>query len=194
MNSYSDNELLTFIKTGGTKRQRALRQLYTNADLKSKIVRFVQNNSGNFQDGQDMFQEGLIVLDRNIREDKFRGETSLQGYLYSICRFLWMNQIRKNAKINLTDDHSTMDEVEYTTPEVSVIDDQRKALLRQVMGQLGERCQKVLELWKMSYSMEEIAQEMGFSSAAMARKNKYRCHKTLMNYLKEHPQLMEQLR
>lgn len=194
MNSYSDNELIAFIKQGGTQRQRALRQLYKDQTLRSKVVRFVQNNSGNFQDGQDMYQEGLIVFDRNIREDKFRGETSLQGYLYSICRFLWMNQIRKQSKINLTDDHSTMDQTELVTPEVSMVSEERKNLLREVIAQLGERCQKILELWKLSYSMDEIAKQMGFSSAAMARKNKYRCHKSLMDYLEKNPQLMEQLK
>lgn len=194
MNSYSDNELIAFIKGGGTQRQRALRQLYKDQTLRSKVVRFVQNNSGNFQDGQDMYQEGLIVFDRNIRDDKFRGETSLQGYLFSICRFLWMNQIRKQGKINLTDDHSTMDATELVTPEVSMVDDERKDLLRKVVGQLGERCQKILELWKLSFSMEEIAQKLGFSSAAMARKNKYRCHKSLLSYLEKNPILMEQLR
>jgi hypothetical protein len=42
--------------------------------------------------------------------------------------------------------------------------------------------------------MQEIAEKMGFSSAAMATKNKYKCHKKLMNFLKAHPQVMEFLR
>lgn len=194
MKSIAENELISAINAGGTQRQRALRQIYKDQALKGKVVRYVQNNSGNFQDGQDIYQEGIIVLDRNIREDKFRGETSLQGYLYSICRFLWMNQIRKKAKVDLTDDHTKMDDVETHTPEISMIDDERKSVLQKVVSQLGERCQKILELWKLSYSMDEIAQKLGFSSAAMARKNKYRCHKSLLGFLEKNPDLMEQLK
>ena len=101
----NDEDIIKAIKSGGAKRQRAIRFLYnTNQDLLQKVVSYVKNNSGNEQDGQDMFHEGIIVLDRNIRNDKFRGESSLGGYLYSICRLLWMNQIRKNIKVDLRGD------------------------------------------------------------------------------------------
>jgi len=191
----NDEEIIKAIKSGGAKRQRAIRFLYnTNQDLLRKVVQYVKNNSGNEQDGQDMFHEGIIVLDRNIRNDKFRGESSLGGYLFSICRLLWMNQIRKNVKVDLRDDPITMDQPEYENPEVISMADEKKAILANVLDKLGERCKKVLELWRLSYSMQEIADKMGFSSAAMATKNKYKCHKSLMNYLKEHPQLLEQLK
>ena len=191
----NDEEIIKAIKSGGTSRQRAIRFLYkTNGDLMNKVVQYVRKNSGNEQDGQDMFHEGIIVLDRNIRNDKIRGESSLSGYLYSICRLLWMNQIRKNVKVDLRDDPITMDQPEHNNPEVQQMADEKKNLLAKVLDQLGERCKKILELWKLSYSMQEIADKMGFSSAAMATKNKYKCHKSLMNYLKEHPHLLEQLK
>ena len=63
-----------------------------------------------------------------------------------------------------------------------------------ILLQVGERCKKILELWKLSYSMEEIAAEVGFSSAQMARKNKYRCHKRLIELLEKHPKLKDLLK
>ena len=120
----------------------------------------MQQNSGNLQDGQDMFHEGIIVLDRNIRQGKFRGESSLTLYLYSICRFQWMNQIRKKAQVDLQEDHLKMDEPVRETPESDVVKSEQKELLRMILEQLGDRCKRILELWKLSYSMEEIATEM----------------------------------
>ena len=189
MQQYSDSELIAAIKKGGTSRQKAIRYIYNTKGFSQKIIQFVKTNSGNMQDGQDMFHEGIIVLDRNIRQDKFRGESSLSSYLYSICRFLWMNQIRKKAKVDLTEDNHQLDEVETENPESMVVIDERKRVLNFVISQLGERCKKILELWKLSYTMEEIADKMGFSSSAMARKNKYRCHKSLMKYLEKHPDM-----
>lgn len=185
---YTDSELITAIKAGGTQRQRAIRYIYNNKGFSQKIIQFVKNNSGNLQDGQDAFHEGIIVLDRNIRQDKFRGESALSSYLYSICRFHWMNQIRKKAKVDYTEDQQRLDEVEIENPENMMMGDERKTMLEKILSQLGERCQKILHLWKLSYSMEEIAEKLGFSSAAMARKNKYRCHKSLMKYLEENPE------
>jgi RNA polymerase sigma factor (sigma-70 family) len=191
----NDAAIVQAIKSGGAQRQRAIRFLYkVNQDTLQKVVAYVRNNSGNEQDGQDMFHEGIIVMDRNIREGKFRGESSLAGYLYSICRFLWMNQVRKQGRTDLRDDNSTMDQPEMENPESLSVQEEKKKVLNNVLQQLGDRCQKILELWKLSYSMQEIAEKMGFSSAAMATKNKYKCHKKLMDFLKAHPQVMEFLR
>lgn len=192
--SYSDSEIVEAIKSGGRGRQDVIRFLYGQKDLQNKIIQFVQRNSGNFQDGQDMFHEGIIVMDRNIRQDKFKMESSVNGYLFSICRFLWMNQIRKQGKTSLTEDNSRLDEVEESTPETQLFDNEQKTVLRKLMSHLGERCQKILELWKLSYSMDEIATELNFSSAAMARKNKYRCQKSLMEIVGNNPELVAGLR
>ena len=192
--NYSDSEIVEAIKSGGRGRQDVIRFLYKQNDLKTKIIQFVQRNSGNFQDGQDMFHEGIIVMDRNIRQDKFKMESSVNGYIFSICRFLWMNQIRKQGKMTLTEDNTRLDEVEESTPETQLFDEEQKNVLRKLMSQLGERCQKILELWKLSYSMDEIATELKFSSAAMARKNKYRCQKSLMDIVGKNPELVAGLR
>ncbi len=192
--TYTDKELIAAIKSGSAKRQEAIRYLYQDASLKGKIIQFVSRNSGNYQDGEDMFHEGIIVLDRNIRQNKFKEETSIQGYLYSICRFLWMNQIRKQGKVTLTEDNLEMDSSDQATPEDILFTAEQKEILNSLVDQLGDRCKKILELWKLSYSMEEIANELGFSSAAMARKNKYRCHKSLLEIIQKHPKLVNTLK
>lgn len=192
--TYTDKEVIAAIKSGGPKRQKVIRYLYQDASLKSKIIQFVTRNSGNYQDGEDMFHEGIIVFDRNIRQNKFKEETSIQGYLYSICRFLWMNQIRKQKRVTLIEDHKEMDSTETNTPELLLFTEEQKEILQSLVSQLGERCQKILELWKLSYSMEEIAKELDFSSAAMARKSKYRCHKALLEIIKKHPNLVNILK
>lgn len=188
MKVFTGEELVAAIKKGGSQRQQAIRFIYDQADLRQKVIRFVRNNQGNEEDGHDMFHEGIIVLDRNIRQDKFRGDSSVEGYLYSICRFLWHNQRRKKARIDLTDDPIRIDQVETDNPEIQYVTKEKKQLLQRALEQLGERCQRILELWRLSYSMQEIATELGFSSAQMARKNKYRCQQSLMKWLKEQPQ------
>lgn len=194
MKEFSDQDLVAAIKKGGSSRQEAIRFVYDKADLRGKVVHFVRRNQGNDADGHDMFHEGIIVLDRNIREDKFRGESSVEGYLYSICRFLWQNQRRKKARVDLKEDATQMDQVESNNPEVELISDEKKNILRRALEQLGERCKQILELWQLSYSMEEIATEMNFSSAQMARKNKYRCQQSLLKFFKEQPKWKQWLK
>lgn len=194
MKAFTDQELVAAIKKGGAGRQEAIRFIYDREELRRKVIHFVRTNQGNEADGNDMFHEGIIVLDRNIREDKFRAESSVEGYLYSICRFLWHNQRRKKARIDLKEDPVQMDQTETTTPELQLLTEEKKELLRRTLEQLGERCRQILELWQLSYSMEEIAVEMSFSSAQMARKNKYRCQQSLIKFLKEQPKWEQWLR
>ncbi len=194
IDNWTDTQFLEAITDGGAKREAALRGIYGDNELKRKVIAYVRNRQGNADDGQDMFHEGIIVLDRNIREGKFRGEAPLKGYLYSICRFLWMNQLRKNAHTTQGAEIALANEPDEFTPEITLIAQERKNLLNDLLGQLSERCQRILELWKLSYSMEEIAEKLGFSSPDMARKAKYRCHLSLMELVQQNPEMQKSLK
>lgn len=189
----SDEQLITAIQQGGKARESALRDIYRDTNLQRMVTAYVRNNRGDATEGQDIFHEGIIVLDRNIREGKFRGESPVKGYLYSICRFLWMNQMRKLSHAKPVAEVPIENETDFETPEIQVVAQERKDLLNRLLGELGERCQRILELWKLSYSMEEIAETLGFSSADMARKAKYRCHLSLLEIIRQNPSLTPML-
>jgi RNA polymerase sigma factor (sigma-70 family) len=183
----NDKDLIADIRSGGAARQKAIKEIYNWQNAREKVIAFVKRNSGNEADGQDIYQEGIIALDRNIREGKFRGDSSLSLYLFSTCRFLWMNQLRKNQRVNLKADAVDMDVPSTETPEHTIVNKERREILQQLLSQLGEKCQKILEMWQLSYSMTEIATAMNLSSEKMARKSKYRCHQSLMNIIKSKP-------
>ena len=90
-----DEELVNMIKAGAASREKALHQIYTNTTVKGKLANMITNNSGNYHDAEDIYQEAIIVLDRNIREGHYRLDGSLASYLYSTGKFLWMNHLRK---------------------------------------------------------------------------------------------------
>ncbi len=194
MEGHADEQLIAAIREGGAERQRAIRSIYHLEGLREKVIHYVQQNSGNFQDGQDVFHEGIIVLDRNIREGKFRGDSTLSLYLYAICRFLWMNQLRRKARVELSEDPMPEEEAGPENPEVDLLSDERKAVLQQLLDQLSDQCRQVLGLWQLSYSMQEIAARLGFSSEKMARKAKYRCQQALIKLVKSHPRWEEMIR
>jgi RNA polymerase sigma factor (sigma-70 family) len=190
----TDEDLIAAIRSGGSERQRAIRVIYDWRNSRDKVIAFVKRNSGNEADGQDVYQEGIIALDRNIREGKFREDSSLSLYLFATCRFVWMNQLRKNQRVDLKENAVDMDASSGETPEYTFINHERKAILKQLLGKLGEKCQKILELWQLSYSMTEIATAMNLSSEKMARKSKYRCQQSLMEIIKSEPRWQELLR
>lgn len=190
-----DENTIADIVAGGSRRTKALQLIYQNRALRDMVNAFVRNNKGNETDAQDVFHDAMIILDQNVRNGKFRGEAPLNGYMYSICRFVWMNRMRKQSHTVLPE---TMPPDEGAEPadaaDMRLLDEERRDVLGQLLNTIGERCRKILELWKLSYSMEEIAEQLGFSSADMARKAKYRCHVSLLEQVKNNPKWGDMLR
>jgi len=185
----TDQSLLEDIKKGGMKRQEAIATIYRDKKLKNQVIAFVKNNSGDSDQGIDIFHEGIITLDDNVRKDKYRGDGNLKGYLYSTCRFLWLNKLRRNKRVVYTEKEGALDQIVVDTPESLSIDEEQKSVLNNLLQQLGEKCQQILELWKLSYSMEEIAEKVGLGNAGIARRQRYNCYQKLLGIVENRPEL-----
>ena len=78
---------------GVRKRDNIVLQ-YIYKSYYSTVFRLVVNNSGTEDDVKDIFQETLIVLFRNVREDpRFKLSCTFQTYLYSVARLLWLKHL-----------------------------------------------------------------------------------------------------
>jgi RNA polymerase sigma factor (sigma-70 family) len=59
-------------------------------------IRKLVNGFGKLKlDAEDVFQEGLSRTIVNIRNNKFKGESSFHSYFYAICRNICLKEIRK---------------------------------------------------------------------------------------------------
>ena len=190
----NDASLIEDIKLGGVKRQKAIAMIYADTKLKNQVVAFAANNSGDDNDGIDLFHEGIIALDDNIRKDKYRGESSLSGYLYSICRFIWLNKLKRNKRMVYTENESELDQVQYDTPETLSLADEQKQILNTLLDKIGSKCKQILELWKLSFSMEEIAEKVGLDNAGIARRQRYNCYQKLLRVVDDHAELRNTLK
>lgn len=177
------------IKSGGMKRQEAISQIYRDESLKNQVIAMVRKYSGSREQGVDVFHEGIIAMDAAIRKDKYRGEGSLSAYLFTICRFQWLNTLKRDRRTVYTSDITDVDQVQYQTPETVALEDEQKSVINDLLSTLGEKCKQILELWKLSYSMEEIATKVGLSNAGIARRQRYNCYQKLLKVIDERPQL-----
>ena len=190
----TDADLCSAIVSGGEARNKAIEIIYNWHEMKEKITTYVHRHGGHRSDGLDIFHEGIVALDKNIRSGKYRAESGLQGYFYSICRFVWNNEWRRRIKSAPGEVQDFQLEPDDLTPEVHLQSREEKDLLRKVLQLLDESCKKILTLWKLSYTMAEIATEMQLSSPELAKKYRYRCMNKLMAELDNHPQLINALK
>ena len=190
----SDTELCAAIASGGEDRSRAIETIYNWHDMKAKVTTYVQRHGGNHSDGLDVFHDGIIALDKNIRSGIYRTESGLQGYFYTICRYIWNNEWRRRMKSTPGDIQEFQLETDDVTPEVILRSHEERDLLREVLLLLDDPCKKILTLWKLSYSMAEIAFALQLSSPEMAKKYRYRCMQKLLSELDNHPHLLSALK
>ncbi|MCB0375539.1 MAG: sigma-70 family RNA polymerase sigma factor [Sinomicrobium sp.] len=194
INNFSETEIVANIRAGGLKRQQALTQIYREKQLKNQVIAFVQQNSGNREDGIDIFHEGIIALDLNIRQNKYQQTGKLNAYLFSTCRFLWLNQLKKKRRMVYTDEHFQLDQEVHHNPESLFMSEEQKEVINTLLSNLTEKCKLILELWKLSYSMEEIAEQASLKNAAVARKQRYNCYQKFLHLIDEHPGLKSALK
>lgn len=182
MKEYNSKEILRGI---AKSKDRVICYVYRNCypDVRKLIL----TNGGNEQDAQDIFQEGLVKVYQKITEHGLELTCNFKTYLYSVCRFLWLQELeriktsrRENIPVDtIIDDRKANDRIrEYA----------QLKLYRQHFNELGKECQKVLNMTFRNASAEEICVAMGYKNAQIARDKRYRCRKSLMNKIVNNPE------
>lgn len=189
----SDEVLIQCIQSGEPSRRNwALHRFYVEPVVRNWMRQYQATYPGMSGYMEDILQEAVIAFDRNIRNGKFQGKSSLTTYLLSIMKWMIANHNRKN-KHELEFKPEMIDEQEDSI-EVEIMAEERKSLLKAALDQIDARCRDLLTHYKLDFSMREIAEKLGFSSAEMAKKQAYRCREKLRNVLLSNPSLLQSLK
>lgn len=179
---WSDEQLIRMICGAKQERNQALQYVYHLSGWRAMVHDYILKNRGTVQDAEDAFQEAITIFDRAIRNNKFQKNSALSTYFFGIAKWYWLGQLRKRRP---TDElPSQMPGQISESVEELVISEEKKRYLDEAIALLGERCKEVLGLYKLSYSMKEIAEIVQFSSADMAKKEAYDCRKKLKAFFK----------
>jgi len=124
--------------------------------LESFALRFTKNEDG----AKDLIQD--TVLKALSNEDKFKPNTNIRAWMYTIMRNIYINQYRKKHKrkttIETTDENYYLESTFKTYnqgPSKLVMDD-----VFQAIGNLSEKLQRPLIMTYEGYSQQEIAQDL----------------------------------
>jgi RNA polymerase sigma factor (sigma-70 family) len=171
----TDEELISHILSSAPPdRELAWRFIYK--EYFPVIQRLIRQNRGSADDSRDIFHEGLAILHNNIHEGRFKQKSAIRTYLYSICRNLWLKELRKrNVQLPSIDEM-----VEDLKQDVNtyLIDVEVVSLL---MNELSEDCRRILvEYYFNLRTMEQLKDIFNVNSVQAAKNKKWRC----LNYLK----------
>ena len=155
--------------------------------LRGQLGKWVRQMGGNTADVEDVFQDAICHLILNVRRGNYKGDSSLNTYFTSIARNIWLQKFRRDQKWKEIKEKLPNSPGLSESPEQIFLLGEKKELLNSLAAKTGEKCRAVLSLWSLNYSMQEIAEKLGYKSDGVVRKKKHQCLQKLMQLLKQNP-------
>ena len=191
--NFPDSELVDNLRTG-QRMDETIKAIYRGHF--DSLGWYVMNNSGSRQDAEDIFQEVIVAFIDLVQKDKFRGESTVKTFLFSLNRFTWLNELKRRGRALAREEkyERGQEKVELDTSAI-IADREGKAEVVRLVGELGETCRKILLLFYYeNLSMKEILETMHYENEQVVRNKKYKCLKQLEKMLQEKPHLKESLK
>ena len=140
------------------------------------VQSFILNNNGSYDDARDIFQEAMIVLYENAKNESFELTCKITTYVYSVCRRLWLKKLQHNSRFS--GQVESLEETVAVEEDIEMQDRRNAdfAIMERAMSSLGAPCKSLLEAYYLQKKdMTEIAEAFGYTNADNAKNQKYKC-------------------
>ena len=151
-----------------------------------EVIKHVKRNSGNTDDAKDVFQEGILVIFKKVKDGNLQLTTSFHVFLFMVCKRIWLKKLKKRKNKEVTFDDLGVFVFEEDLEE-QFIKTRKWKLFNQKFQLLTDECRKVLKMLFNGKSGKEIASAMGYSED-YAKRKKYKCKLSLTGMIKNDPE------
>jgi len=190
---YSDEELIKAL-TKEHVSDLAIKHFYKN--YYAGLSNYIRTNQGSEQDAEDIFQEVIVSFIDVVRKDKFKGDSSIKTFLYSLCRFTWLNELkRRNKVLQREEKYEGARDQEEADVSHFVAGREAKSMVMAMMDKLGDVCEKILvAFYYDDLPMKDILVQVDYQNEQVLRNKKYKCLKSLELMLDANPELARQFK
>lgn len=180
---------LNFIDGIRTQNHKIIEKIYLQ--YRPPIIAFIKRGGGTKEDAYEIFQEALIIIFQKVnKEPDFQLTGQFYSYLYKICWHLWTREAAKKYRkeVTIPEDDGLYYEMEV---EEDLLNTQKYLLFRSKFLELSTRCQALLQLFLEKIKMKDIAKKMDYASENVAKKQKHKCQKKLIQLIEASPLYQE---
>lgn len=189
---FTDEDLVKMICGQVIERDKALHYIFVRSGWLNEAMNNLKKQGVNLQDAKDAVQEAFIVLDKKVRDGKYKSDKSLKNYFFGICngriysnrRSVWRIGSDENMPVAIIDDN----------PETEMVKTEKKTIIRKLLNQLDDKCRDVLTHYMLSFSMKEIRELMNLKNENTTRKLAFDCRLKLAELIDKNPTLKRYLK
>jgi RNA polymerase sigma factor (sigma-70 family) len=151
----------------------------------------------NNDDSFSAYSDAVLSAINSVRNHRFNNQSSLKTYLFQIFSNKCIDLIRKSTTNKQKVNHYP-GEPELLThlPDATrsiiekLVDRQKLTAIKQHLEVIGQKCKEILLLFEDGFNDTEIASQLGYNNAAVAKTTRLRClekiREKMKNVLKNH--------
>lgn len=174
MNDNFDTEHKLWLALGN-EHPNALRYMYKK--YHHVWISWMVKRGGHQEDGEDIFQEALIVLIQKAKDPQFTLKVLISTFFITICKRMWYKKLERTPTTSIIDDK--YDVTDNAAIEIIEEYEEKEASFRQMhaaLDLLGEPCVSILRSYYIdNKSMTDIAVIYNYTNADNAKNQKYKC-------------------
>jgi RNA polymerase sigma factor (sigma-70 family) len=172
----ADHTVLERIKQGDEKIL-----VYMYNEHYTMVKNFVLKNSGDDTVVDDIMQDTVIAVWRNVNKPDFLLQSKLSTYLMAIAKNLWFKELKKRSRFKLVDEHK-----QFETESVDINVNIDQSIIVRLVEEMDETCRKLLSYFYFDgFNNNVIAEKLGFANSNTVKSKKYQCFKKLQTRVVE---------
>lgn len=145
-----------------------------------KVLKFVQKNSGQKEDAEDVFQRALIQLSARLKLKRVEFHSSFEAYLFTICMNLWRRELNlKKRRV------TNMPVEEHLDTALEIVEQEKWELYTEKFNMLTDNCKEVLGLYYKKISYADMVEKLSYTSESVARQRVFKCRKKLSDLVQK---------
>lgn len=165
---------------------QVLKYLYSITD--KSLRDFIIANNGTQSIADDILQDAIIVWYEKVKNQEFRLQTTISGYIYTVGKYIWYSKQRKNKEIVAADFTNAFDKDDFIEQDFELFQIDKTNLVSALLDEIGKPCRKILtESIYMKKSMQEIAESNNLKNEQVARNKKSKCLQKLRKIVETSP-------
>lgn len=182
-----DEKVITAIRSGND--EKTIKLLYKKS--LPPIIQMIRNFGGNKDDANDIFQDAVVILIRNIKRNSFDQKSNINGFLYTISKNLWINKVKRDSKTSSIEELELENDLNYEIQHNASIKEKENTI-KDIISKLDPKCAHVLHaILFTDKGYSEIAEEIGLANANVMKVTKSRCKDKLIELLKNDTNLRQ---
>lgn len=132
-------------------------------------------------DASMAYSDTILVAIQHIRAGSFEQRSSLKTYIHKIYQYKCIDRLRADQSGKRNTDKEGLDSYMEQLPDEHqdtirhLCAKYEVAALKRRIQLMGDRCRQIILAWGEGYHDKEIAEELGYQSAAVAKTSRLRC-------------------